>query len=59
MLIEEIDRFDAKPLKTSVASAPDIFRRTVKASDAIGIEAEPKLCGDDHTIARHLAQKTA
>ena len=59
MLIEQIDGFDAQPLKTCIASAPDIFRRTVNASDAVGTEAEPEFGGDDHTITGYLAQKTA
>src|SRR5258708_32205732 len=59
VLIEEIDRFDAKPLKTGVASAPYIFRRTIKAPGAIGIEAEPELRGKDHAAAAHGGPKTA
>ena len=59
VLIEEIDRFDAKPFKAAVASAPDIFRRTVDAPDATGIEPEPEFCGNHHTVARHFSQKSA
>src|SRR5260370_42640658 len=59
MLIEEIDRFDAEPLKTGVAGAPNIFRRTIDASNAIGIASEQELGGNDNTIAGYFAKKTA
>src|SRR5258708_30935902 len=59
MLIIEIDGFDAQALKARVARAANVLGRTVDTADSVGTDAETKFGGDDHSVARYLAQETA
>ena len=58
MLVVEIDRVDAQPLKARVAGAADIFRRAIDAADSAGTDPEAKLGRNHDALARHLAQES-
>src|ERR1700682_1414247 len=59
MLVIEINRFYAQPMKTRVACTANILGRTIDAPDSVGTDTEAKLGRDDDAIARNLAQETS
>ena len=59
MLVVEIDRFDAQPLKARVARTADVLGRTVDAPESAGTDPKAKLGRDDDAIVRNLAQETS
>jgi hypothetical protein len=59
VLVEKVDGFDTQPCEAGVASATDVFRRTIQALDSAGIDPETELGGDDDTPTRDVAQETS
>src|SRR4029077_11084852 len=59
MLVVEIDRFDAQPMKAPVARTADILGRAIDASNTAGTDTEAKFGRDDDAVARNLAQETS
>jgi hypothetical protein len=50
MLIQKVDRIDAESTQGSFGRRPDQLRTTRNGRVSIGV-AEPKLGGDDHSVA--------
>src|SRR6266850_3462788 len=59
MLVVEIDRFDAQPMKARVARTADILGRTIHAPGSVGADTEAKLRRHDDAIARNFPQEAS